>query len=253
MNSIKPGPKQVKNVFGFLDESGLLHTPKTDRVFALALLKLQHPSVLHRQIIKYKQKHLFFQEFKFSNLTNKNFSLYRGLIDLFFGVPNSYFHILVFDKNKVDIKRYHNNNQFKAYNAFVARLIADCLDSGEYISMIADDVTTPKDDNFEREIRYKVKRRLRRNALFGIVRAESHSFSELQITDLLLGIVAYAFKVKYKVITPNDKTPKLRLVKHLQKKLSISILSEFMNRKMRFGRIFKIEEFAKSSIPVNEK
>lgn len=249
----KPGPKPNKNVFGFLDESGLLHTPKTDRVFALGLLKIHHPSLLHRQIIKYKQKTKFFSEFKFSHLSTQNYPLYEGFIDIFLRVPDTYYHALIFDKEKIDIKRYHNNNQFKAYNAFVARLISDCLEAGEYITVIADDVTTPKDDNFEKEIKQKIRRRLRRNALFGIARAESHSFSELQVVDVLLGAIAYSFKIKYGLVRPNKGKPELKLVKHIQKILNIPLLSERLDRRMRFGRYFKIEEFAVSKVTTIKK
>lgn len=242
MEPSKPGPKNTTSVFGFLDESGLLHTPKEDRVFALGLIKLRQPSLIHRQIIRLKQQNNFKGEFKFTNLEYKNLNFYKDFTDIFFSTPNSYFSAIVFDKINLDIKKFHKD-QFSAYNAFSAKLIAESLDAGEYICVIADDVTTPKGDHFEKEMRKKIQKRLRRNALFGVTRAESHGFSELQLSDVLLGAVAYAFKIKYKLVKPSKRSPELKLIKHIQKRLNIPLLAEKMNRKMRFGCVFKINEF----------
>jgi hypothetical protein len=87
-----------------------------------------------------------------------------------------------------------------------------------------------------------VREKLRRNALFGIVRVESHAISELQIVDVLLGSVGYAFKLKY-----NNQSPtraKLAILKHIQSKLGISTLSESIRRR-KSGGYFEIKEFSK--------
>lgn len=238
------GPKPVINTFGFLDESGLLKSPKTDRFFALGFLKVEYPNALHKKIITLKRQMRYHEEFKFTKLNFWNLKFYEALVDLFFQTENLYFEVLIFDKQKIDIKTYHQDDQFKAYNAFVARLIADSLLEGEQVAVIADDVTTPKDDDFEKVVKKKVKMRLRRKALFGIIRAESHAFSEIQLVDVLLGSVAYAFKVKNRLIKINKKqNPKIRIVKQIQTSLGIPYLSESLTRKLPNKTQFVIREF----------
>lgn len=113
----------------------------------------------------------------------------------------------------------------------------------EYIVILADDVSTPKDDNFEKEIKNKAKTKTRRNALFGICRVESHAISEIQLVDVLLGITAYSFKIKYGIVNPNKHNPKFQLMKYLQKQLNIDKLSIANEYSLRFGKKFLIKEF----------
>ena len=237
----KPGPKPTKQVFGFMDESGLLTAPG-ERVFALGLIILQHPTELHKKIMEFKSKRNIRTEFKSTDIANKNINIYKELIDMYFSVNFTHFSVMVFDRNTIDIKKYHKNDQHHAYNSFTAKLISGSLDVSEYITVIADDVTTPKDDNFEKQVKDKVKLKLRRNALFGIVRAESHAFTLLQMADVLIGLVAFAFKIKYKQINPDNKNPKLRVLKYLQNKLNEPILSKTLERRLSYGRIFKVRE-----------
>ena len=239
----KPGPKARKYVFGFLDETGLLHSPETDAVFGLGLIVLHHPSMLHRAILNYRNKIRYFDEFKFEKVSLQNIRIYKGLFDAFFRCQNSKFYSVLYDKRKLDIGKIYRGNHEKAYNCFVSRLIAHSLDISEYIVVLADDVSTKKNDNFEKEIKLRIKRKARRNALFGICRLESHAVGEIQMTDVLLGTIAYAFKIKYGIIAPSKNSAKLMLVKYLQQLLGIKILSESFTKKMRGGSRFGVEEY----------
>src|SRR5690606_6501778 len=125
-------------------------------------------------------------------------------------------------------------------------LIADALEEesskdSNYIVVLADDVSTSKDDRFEKVVKDKVKMRLRRNEVFGVARLESHAITEIQMTDVLLGLVAYSFKVKFGMVKAEGA--KLAMVKYVQKKLGGVRLSETQVRKLRGGLRFSVEEF----------
>ena len=68
---VTTGPKPRSHIFGFLDETGLLHTPDTDRFFGLGLVIVQNPRQLHRDIIRLKDQQHFHNEFKFSRLLSQ--------------------------------------------------------------------------------------------------------------------------------------------------------------------------------------
>lgn len=238
----KPGPKPRRDVFGYLDETGLLASPETDQVFGLGLIVAEHPSEIHRSIINYRNSRRFYGEFKFTNIDHTNLELYKGLIDLFFSCSRLRFHARVFNKTALNVKSIYNGNFDRAYNAFAAQLVANSLEISEYIAIMADDVSTKKANNFEKEIRLRIKKKLRRNALFGICRLESHSLAEIQLVDVLLGAVAYAFKIKYKHVKPKHSGAKLQLVKYIQHKLNIPELSTSLKRRCRFGVTFSVEE-----------
>lgn len=231
-----------KYLFGFMDETGLLNTVTTERVFAIGLLKLHHPKDVHRDIVSLKDRRQFHNEFKFTDITNKNQKLYCELIDIFFKNIECSFSCIVFDKTKLNLDKFFQGNYINAYNCYCARLIANSLNTGEYITIIADDISRPKSDNFEKKIKTKVKEKIHRNALFGIVRVESHAISELQLVDVLLGSIGYAFKLKYGNQSPSKS--KITVLKHIQNKLNIEKLSESFNKRKAGGH-FEVNEFIK--------
>lgn len=240
------GPKPRINLFGYLDETGLLHSPATDKVFGLGLTICHNPKLLHRSIINFRNKRKFYREFKFSDIRNENLPVYKGLIDIFVDTQNVSFSCIVFDKKQLDLKKYFKGDYERAYGVYVARLVSNALEAesskgSNYIVLLADDVSTSKNDRFEKVVKEKVKMRLRRNAVFGVARLESHAITEIQMTDVLLGIVAYAYKVKFGMVKASGA--KLEIVKYLQKKLEIDKLSESREIKKRGNFRFNVEEF----------
>mgnify|MGYP001290626887 CR=1 FL=1 len=240
------GPKTRINLFGYLDETGLLHSPSTDKVFGLGLTICHNPKKLHRDIINFRNKRKYYAEFKSTDIRKQNLPIYKGLIDIFLDSQNVSFSSLLFDKKNLDLEKYFEGNYERAYGVYVAKLIADALEAesskgSNYIVILADDVSTSKNDRFEKVVKDKVKMRLRRNAMFGVARLESHAITEIQMTDVLLGIVAYAFKVKFGMVKADGA--KLEMVKYLQKKLDVDRLSETQMIKKRGGFRFSIEEF----------
>jgi hypothetical protein len=239
-----PGPKPRKHFFGFLDETGLLMSPPTDRFFALGLIVVPRTKPLHDELIKFRQRQHYTEEFKFTNVRRKNLSLYKGLLDIFFDTVEARFCVVVYDKTKLA----KNRDYAKVYNAFAGELIAETVMMtesalrSEYLSILADDVSTAIDDSFEKEMKDKVKKTLRRNALFGVFRLESHAISEIQLTDVLLGTVAYSFKIREGIIQSGVANAKLDLVKHFQSKIGSSSLSASFSRKIKKGVQVKVIE-----------
>jgi len=235
-------PANKKYIFGFMDETGMLHSPLTDRVFAFGLLKLHHPRLIHRAIIDLKNNRSFHNEFKFTDITRRNTKLYCEIIDIFFNTNNCSFSCIVFDKTLLDLNKFFKGDHVHAYNSYAAKIIAESLSPGEYITIIADDISTPKADNFEKDIKTKIKKKLKRNALFGIVRVESHAVSELQVVDVLLGLVGYAYKLKYNLVPPSPD--KINVLKYLQQKLGVTnLVTNGLDKKKKGGCTFRVKEF----------
>jgi hypothetical protein len=246
MKEIEPttGPKPRRDLQGYIDETGLLHN--SDPLFGLGLLLSPNINELHRRIINYRNRVKYHKEFKFTNVGTHNVLYFKGLVDEFFDTPHNAFSAAVIQKKNMDIQKFFKGNHNKAYNSFCGRLIADTMPlmgSGntDYVTILADDVSTPKANHFEKEIRSKIKSVTRRNALTSIIRLESHAVTEIQLVDVLIGTVVYAFKIDNGFIKNPDKA-KLQLVKHVQKKLQVLALSNDMERRVRNGVKFKVKE-----------
>lgn len=235
------GPKPRSHIFGFLDETGLLHTPPTDRFFGLGLVIVQNPRQLHRDILKLKNKQHFYNEFKFAQISNMNLQIYKNLVDICLATSGLRFNCYIVDKTRMS-KGHH----IRSYNGYAGYLIANAIDQAdskvsEYITILADDVSTNSlDDQFEKMVRMRINRVTRRNALFGICRLESHAVTELQLCDVLVGAVAYAHKMG----TGNVSTrgAKAHFVKYIQSKLNTHSLSQDLNLHLRNGVMFCVKE-----------
>lgn len=202
---------------------------------------------MHRELINFRNRSKYHKEFKFNDIGTHNVLYYKGLIDEFFKVPQSAFSCFVYDKKNMDIKKYFGGNHEKAYNSFCGKLIADSLsllgnNHTDYITVLADDVSTSKDNHFERDVKDKIKSITRRNAISNIIRLESHAVTEIQLVDVLLGAVAYAFKVENSFLKPSKA--KLQTVKHIQKHLRVPALSANIERRVRNGVKFKVKEIS---------
>jgi hypothetical protein len=241
-DSPQPGPKQRAHVFGYLDETGLLHTPPTDKFFGLGLLIVQNPRYIHRAIIRLKNQQQFYNEFKFTSVDRMNLPIYKRFIDIVFDTVNLRFNAIIVDKAKITV----NKNYTEKYNKYAGYLAARSIDqtnsdTSEYITILADDVSTNDiDDKFERIIRDQIKKKVRRNALFGICRLESHAVTELQICDVLIGAVAYACKMSEGIV--RSKTAKAQLVKYIQGKMNTFSIALNLSLRLRNGIIFNIEK-----------
>src|SRR5581483_1539562 len=233
------GPKPRRDLQGYIDETGLLHREE-DRIFGLGLLVSPNINVLHTALIRYRNRAKYHKEFKFTSVGTHNILYYKGLINEFFKVPNSTVLAVVYDKKQLKIRDHH-----KAYNSFCGSIIADFINSlssqktTDYITILADDVSSPKSDHFEREIRSKIRTKTRRNALTSLIRLESHAVTEIQLCDVILGAVAYGYKIHMGIVKSPDKA-KLQLVKHIQKQVGVPALSIAMERRVKNGIRFAI-------------
>lgn len=233
------GPKPRSHVFGFLDETGLLHTPPTDRFFGLGLVIVQNPRKLHRSMVQLRNRQRFYSEFKFNSVNSSNLTIYKKLVDICFDTHGLRFNAYVVDKTK-----FSPGHPVRSYNGYAGYLVAGSIDQAdskvsEYITLLADDVSTNSiDDQFERMVRLRISRVTRRNALFGICRLESHAVTELQLCDVLVGAVAFAHKMGAKSVS--TRGAKAQLVKYIQNKLNTHSLSQDLKLHLRNGVMFCI-------------
>jgi hypothetical protein len=244
MENKPTGPKPRSHVFGFLDETGLLHTPATDRFFGMGLLIVQSPRSLHRGVIKLKDKRRFYREFKFGDLQTRHLATYKELVDIIFDTHGLRFNCYIIDKTARSTA-----DHIRSYNGYAGFLIGHAIDQtngdgSEYITVLADDVSTNSlNDRFESMVRQRIKMVTRRNALFGICRLESHAVTELQVCDVLVGAVAYAHKMAAGSVP--SRGAKAQLVKYIQKKLNVYSLSQDLHLHLRNGVMFCVTEKSK--------
>lgn len=181
----------AKRLFGFIDETGILHDEQ-QRLFALGLLKIEHTCPIYQRFWNLKnlaqnrvksEKGAF--EFKFSSITQSNYRYYNKLIDIYFSFTDLEFCCLVFDKknDKIQISKYFATT-WQAYIFYSKILIENNIRQNENICVIADYLQKPRKSKlfYSQEVK-------KLPGVYNACMLESHASLFIQIVDVILGCV----------------------------------------------------------------
>lgn len=207
---------KLRTPFCFFDETGNLND-KVNRYFAMGMLKCSQPYFLDYEIQQLRQREKFFDEIKFNKLSKKNINFVLKILGLIFTIPGLKFSSFLINKDDIDFQAEFKNDLWLAYEVFAEKLLIGNISPREIIIVIADYVTTPKDVKFEIKVKHMVNNHFKRLALAGVCRVDSRGVNLIQITDLILGTIAYDYKMKNKLIS-GDKY-KIKFLSEFKKKL----------------------------------
>ncbi len=204
-------PVQKSSVI-FMDETGAL---KTDRIFAVGILKCPTPAVVQRPLTLMRDRRHFYDELKWNDLNRRGLlPTYVEAVDAFFRCSEATFACFVADKSKADpVARF--GDHWKAYEGLASQLIVGNIAPQEYVAILADEYSTPSGITFEEDLQAHVERVLKRRAIVGVCRMRSTGVDLFQVLDLLLGAVAYDYKIHTGLVPPAGKSPKRDLLAHI--------------------------------------
>jgi hypothetical protein len=196
----------------FMDETG---TIVSDRIFAVGILKCPMPAAVQRPFTTMRDARHFYDELKWNKLNRKGLlETYQEAVDAFFHCGEATFACFVADREKNDpVARF--GDQWKAYERLAAQLIVGNVAPQEYVSILADEYSTPANVTFEEDLQKHVEDVLRRRVVIGICRMRSTGVDLFQVLDLLLGAVAYEYRLKTGLVPASTKSPKRDLLAHV--------------------------------------
>lgn len=193
--------RDANSSFCFLDETGLLNSP-TDKFFALGMVKIRRPEKIYNRIRKSRQRFNYNEELKWSRLDRRiRFDVARKFFNIFMD-EEAEFHCIVLDKDKLDFKKYHNNNMYKAYRSFTIALLKMIIGQkpDEVIIVLADDYFTPDGADLEETIMKFTNDHYKKFVVGGVCQIDSRSSDLLQLADLLMGAIVYDLKIQNGII-----------------------------------------------------
>ena len=201
-----------------MDETGALNS---DRIFGVGIVKCPTPAIVQRPFQLMRDKYHFYGELKWNSLNRKSLlPLYQEAVDCFFGCSEAAFACFVADKDKSDpVARF--GDHWRAYERLASQLIVGNVSVGEYVMILADEYSTPRGVTFEEDLQKHVEEVLKRRALVGVCRMRSTGVDLFQVLDLLLGAVAYDYKLSAGLIAAAGKSPKRDLLAHIKAKFAI--------------------------------
>lgn len=191
----------------FLDETGII---SQDRYFTVGLLILRDAQLI-REVQKFRDRHHWYGEIKWVDVTNGSYPLYAELLDTVVA-SNARFACFVSDRDIADpVKRF--GGPWRAYERLSAQLVIGASRKGELISLMADNYSSPDKVHFERDVKRLVNDRLGELCIATCCRLDSASSDGLQMVDLLTGAVTFEFRQQAGLA--GTTSAKARLSKHL--------------------------------------
>lgn len=204
----------MRQLLGFMDETGVLSNDPQQRYFALGLLKLQNTSSLFEEMKRLKDRHQKPKgfEFKFTGIKqNNHLNIHKELVDICFSYSDFSFACIVLDKQKEN----HSVpiNTWEMQLELAKKHVKSSVKKGEKITVIADYLSKPNisSNYFEDELN-------KLNKVFNACMIESDSSIFVQIVDIFIGCIVYSYKIKHGLSASYD-TPKGKLVKYIEEKL----------------------------------
>jgi hypothetical protein len=204
----------------FLDETG---TIDRGRFFGVGCLKLDEPSVLLRQVQALRDRRNFHiahgNELHFADVTRGTLPIYKEAIDLV-AASGASFSCFIADRTANDpVARF--GSSWKAYEKLATQLLLGTISPREILTVLADNYSTPQTVQFEIDVKNAVNRRLHgRLAVSSVFRLDSKSTDGLQLVDILLGAVAFEYKLNTGKCTPGSVKDQLR--QHVLSRYSVA-------------------------------
>lgn len=212
--TIRPGALSTGMMF--LDETGMLRSTR-DPVFILGAIHSLEPAILTRQIGAIRDKHHWYDEMKWTEIvkSNRNLQGYREVLQAFFNsrLDEARFSCLVMAKSTLDLQHYFNNNVWEAYESFAVLEVFFAVQNDEILTVLADEMSVPPGVYFEENLCRRVNERKGRLAIAKALRVRSKGCDLLQLADVLVGAIAYDFKLKLGTLPTPPSPAKLDLLK----------------------------------------
>lgn len=179
----------------------------------MPFLILSYTSVAYNQIKNHKErlkrireKHQFFGEIKWSNVSNSQYGFYNDIIDYFFET-DLHFRALVVKKEQIDNHRFG-----QSYDDFYFKMYYQLLNhkmNMEYAYNVFIDIKDTRSASKVNKLKDILK--INYSSIRSLQNIRSHESVFLQITDLIMGALNYHLRGLDKV------KAKVRLVEKIKK------------------------------------
>lgn len=155
-------------------------------------------------------------EFKWTKVSRSKLPAYYAWVDCFFDSPEVGFRCIVIDTHLLDYRTFHKNDQELGFYKFYFQLISRNIEPGNLYWLYTDERNNRKRNRLEvlRIItnRYWLKK-ANTEPLRAIEPRRSHEEDLLQLADVLLGAVGYAWN------SGRDSPAKMDLMSYIAKRL----------------------------------
>ena len=197
-------------------------------------LPTEERDAIKQSIRQLKEQHNFHHEIKWHKVHAGKLEFYKALIDLFMGYGlRLRFRCIAVEGDKVDMVRFHQNDQELGFYKFYYQMVKHWLDDFNEYRIFCDEKTNRAGDRLETLRRTLDCANYTSNVL-SVQALPSHEVVLIQLTDFLLGMASARLNES---VTPGSS--KDQIVQYLEQHLKVDRLAPTWKSEHKFN-IFKI-------------
>lgn len=221
----------ITSINVYCDESSVENTNTKFMVIgALVIPRVKKKSFLE----EYKNitREHNFSELKWTKISKASLPLYKKIIDLFFDKDYTSFYSIIVNKQQVDLKTYHNNDNELAFYKFYYLLLKEKLASNSkyYICLDKKPVSVKSRVGVLKNFLKAFVSSSRTDCVIKHVQEYSSKENSLiQMADIFTGVVASKFNQNTKNIE------KLELIKYIENKIGRQIDKQSSLKEHKFN------------------
>ncbi len=155
------------------------------------------------------------QEIKWSKLSKSNYNVVKDMIYKFFDDDDLHFRVIIIDKTKLDFKKHKNQNYssfyYVAYYEMLKAIISPNYNYNIYLD-IKDTNSQTRIDKLKECLEKYINKTYSRKLVKKVQHVKSHEIQIMQLTDLLIGAIAYDYHYKNQT---KSKSAIINLLKRL--------------------------------------
>jgi len=231
----------IENRYNIYCDESRMENPESRKMVigALEVLRKDVPGI-RKQLKEIFRKHDFKYELKWTKVHKGFLIFYKTLIDFFISNSAMSFRCIVVDKDKVNLKRYHDSDEELAFFKFYYLLLKEkLLSNNEYYIFL--DKKPTRDKNRIRALHAFLDSYILLNRhSCNIKHIQALSSKEnifIQFADFFTGLVGFACNEN-----DNTITPKISLIEYLKEQLGRQTLCETTYLSKRKFNVFVWEE-----------
>lgn len=191
--------------------------------------------------IKKDGKFSVLQEIKWSKVSSSNFGVVKDMVYKFFDDDDMFFRAIIIDKSKLDFEK-HSSQNFKsfyyvAYYEMLKVIFAPTCSYNIYLD-IKDTNSQTRIDTLKECLDIYINKTFRKKLIKKVQHIRSHEVQIMQLTDLLIGAIAYEYNQNKKNVDS-----KKRIIDIIQKASGYDFTQTTLLREEKFNLL--VWEFTK--------